>query len=106
MSPRDDRPLPRSHRRDAHVRTVSRATRSIAALAVLGTAAFGGLAAAVAITGTGDAVRRAAIAWWPLAVIALGGLLLLGARARRRQHGPDEDTRMVPVVAAPHDPDG
>ena len=42
----DQRPLFRSRRRDEHVRTVSRATRAIAALAVLGTATFGGLAAA------------------------------------------------------------
>ena len=44
--PHENRPLYRSRRRDEHVRTVSRATRAIAALAVLGTATFGGLAAA------------------------------------------------------------
>ena len=42
----DEHPLPRSRDRDQHVRTVSRATRAIAALAVLGTATFGALAAA------------------------------------------------------------
>ncbi len=44
--PLHDRPLRRSHRRDASVRTVSRVTRAVAALAVLGTAAVGGVAAA------------------------------------------------------------
>jgi hypothetical protein len=44
--PEEDPPVLRSHRRDAHVRTVSRASRAVAALAVLGTATFGGLAAA------------------------------------------------------------
>ncbi len=41
-----ERPVVRSPRRDANVRTVSRITRAVAALAVLGTAAVGGLAAA------------------------------------------------------------
>lgn len=45
-APDDDRTLARSHRRDAHVRSVSRVTRTIAAFAILGTAIFGGLAAA------------------------------------------------------------
>ncbi len=44
--PHENRPLYRSRRRDEHVRTVSRTTRAIAALAVLGTVTFGGLAAA------------------------------------------------------------
>ena len=44
--PQDDRPVLRSQRRDLHVREVSRVTRAVAAVAVLGTATFGGLAAA------------------------------------------------------------
>ena len=48
-SPHEHPPV-RSRSRDEHVRSVSRATRAIAALAVLGTAIFGGLAAASART--------------------------------------------------------
>ena len=70
---------------------------------LIGAVACGGLAAAVAITGTGEDVRRLAVGWWPVAVIALGLLLLAGARAGRRRHGPDDDTRMVPIVEAPPD---
>jgi hypothetical protein len=50
-APSTERPLRRSHRRDADVRTVSRITRSVAALAAIGTAVVGGLAA----TSTGAA---------------------------------------------------
>lgn len=45
-APRHGEGTARSHRRDSHVRTVTRVTRTVAAAAVLGTAAFGGLAAA------------------------------------------------------------
>ena len=72
---------------------------------LVGAALFGGLAAAVAVAGVGDELRQAAVAWWPVAVIALGLLLLAGARAGLRCHGPDEDTRMVPIAAAPPDSD-
>jgi hypothetical protein len=44
--PNADRPVRRSHRRDAHLRAVSRTTRGVAALAVLTTLAVGGIAAA------------------------------------------------------------
>ncbi|WP_217920757.1 hypothetical protein [Miltoncostaea oceani] len=43
----------RSHERDAQVRAVTRITRGVAAVAVLGTAVFGGLAAAA--TGSSQA---------------------------------------------------
>ena len=43
--PSDDRPLQRSRRRDADLRTVSRAGRAVAAVGVSGTVIFGGLAA-------------------------------------------------------------
>jgi len=64
-------------------------------------AVCGALVAAVAVTGYGEEVRRLAVGWWPTAVIGLGVLLLVGARAGRRRHGPDDDTRPVPIVAAP-----
>lgn len=44
MSAPEPRPPRRSRRRDADLRTVSRTTRAIAALAVLGTVTFAGLA--------------------------------------------------------------
>lgn len=70
---------------------------------LIGAVAFGVAAAGVALAGLGEELRQAAIAWWPVAVMALGLLLLLGARAGRRRHGPDEDTHMVPIVEAPPD---
>jgi len=68
---------------------------------LVGAVVSGGLAAALAATGTGEEVRRLAVGWWPVAVIGLGLLLLAGARAGRRRHGPDDDTRMVPIAPPP-----
>jgi hypothetical protein len=64
-------------------------------------AVFGGIAVLAAVGGWGDELQRVAAGWWPVAVVLLGAVLLLGARAGRRRHGPDDDTRMVPIVSGP-----
>ncbi len=61
QSPRD-RPPSRSRRRDSEVRSVSRATKTVAAVAVLGTAAFGGLAATGATSAPAGASPKTATA--------------------------------------------
>ena len=64
---------------------------------------LGGTATALWATGTGDETRRLAVRWWPVAVIALGLVLLLAARAGRRGRlpDPDDETSLVPVVEPP-----
>jgi hypothetical protein len=60
---------------------------------------LGGAAAGLWISGSGDQVRRLAATWWPVAVVALGVVLLLAARAGRPRHaGPDDETSVVRSV--------
>ena len=68
---------------------------------LVGAVVCGGLAAAVAVSGMGPELRRVALGGWPVAVVGLGVRLRAGARAGRRGHGPDEDTRMVPAMEPP-----
>lgn len=77
--------------------------RALRAWPLVAALAAGALAAAVAIGGVGEEVRRLAVAWWPLAVIALGLVLLASARLGRRGVHPDDDTRPVAIVEAPPD---
>lgn len=68
---------------------------------LVGAVTCAGLAAILLLGDLGAEVRRVAVAWWPIAVMLLGVVLLAGARSGRRRQDPDEETRMVPTVEPP-----
>ena len=74
--------------------------------ALLAGAGFIMAGAVVYALGIGPTLLTLTIGWWPLVLIAIGAVLLAGARARAGD-GPfddrDDDTARVPVVVVPKD---
>ena len=97
--PHENRPLYRSRRRDEHVRTVSRATRAIAALAVLGTATFGGLAAA----STRASTKASSSAATPgtAAAAATGAVTGSSSYSQSESENEDENGSLAAPAAVP-----
>jgi hypothetical protein len=61
----------------------------------------------VYVLGIGPTLLTLTIGWWPLLLIAIGAILLAGARARAGDvHDVDDETARVPMAHAPLDHGG